>query len=228
MKKIKDILPPTLKVSQAAFISHKRRQYCVILDLSFRLHVNVKYLSSVKGATVKTDTQESMGQLGSTMKRLVAVMTDNYNMESPFIFTNINIAEKFWRLVVSHLQAWNLFYVIPATDDWQASLGETEIVLPTGLQMGWCESPQFFCEGSETARDRISDLVKGNTTPPRNKFENIMIPNSLNSTMPEKFVDIIEVFVDDFIDTTNNADLTHLLHLSRCILYGMHTTPTPS
>ena len=65
-----------------------------------------------------------MGQLGSTMKRLVAVMTDNYNMEYPFIFTNINIAERFWRLVVSHLQAWNLFYVIPATDDWQASLGE--------------------------------------------------------------------------------------------------------
>ena len=53
--------------------------------------------------------------------------------------------------------------------------------------------------------------MKGNTTLPWHKFEKIMIPNSLNSTIPEKLVDIIEVFVDDFIGATNNADLTHLL-----------------
>ena len=40
--------------------------------------------------------------------------------------------------------------------------------------------------------------------------------------MPEKPVDIIEVFVDEFIGATNNADLTHLLHLSRCMLHGIH------
>ena len=31
--------------------------------------------------------------------------------------------------------------------------------------------------------------------------------------MPKKPVDTIEVFVDNFIGATNNADLTHLLYL---------------
>ena len=37
--------------------------------------------------------------------------------------------------------------------------------------------------------------------------------------MPEKSVDIIEVFVDEFIGATNNSDLTHLLHLSCWMLH---------
>ena len=103
-----------------------------------------------------------------------------------------------------------------------------ELVVPMALQRGWCKSPPFFCAGSETARDTISYLVKGNTIPPWHKFENVMIPNSLHYTMPEKSVDIIEVFVNDFIDATNIADIIHLLHLSRCMLHGIHTiSPLP-
>ena len=76
-KTIKDRLPPTLKVSLASSIPHKSRQYCLILDISFLLPINGKYLSLVNGATVKTDPQESMGKLGSTLKRLVAFMAEN-------------------------------------------------------------------------------------------------------------------------------------------------------
>ena len=138
-KTIKDNLPPTLKVSPAACIPNKSCQYHVILDLSFRLCVNGKYLSSVSDATVKTAPQESMGQLGSTLKRLVAVMVDNYNLDFPFFFTKIDISDGCWRLVVSHLQVCNFYYVLPATDGQQVSLGKTEIVVPTVLRMGWCE-----------------------------------------------------------------------------------------
>ena len=147
-KTIKDRLPPTLKVSPTSCILHKSRQYCVILDLSFRLRLNDKYLSLVNYATVKTAPQESMGQLGSTLKRLVAVMVDNYNLDFPFFFTKLNISDGCWRLVVSHLQVCNFYYVLPATDGQQVSLGKTKTVVPTALQMGWCESPPFFCVGS--------------------------------------------------------------------------------
>ena len=40
--------------------------------------------------------------------------------------------------------------------------------------------------------------------------------------MTEKPVDIIEVFIGNFISATNNAELTHLLHLLRCMLYIIH------
>ena len=80
-----------------------------------------------------------MGQLVSTMKRLVAVMVDNYNLDFPFLFTNLDITDRFWRLLVSHIQAWDLFYILPATDGPQVYPGYTELMVPTALQMGWCE-----------------------------------------------------------------------------------------
>ena len=94
-KTSKDRLLPTLKVSPSACILHKSRQYCVIFDISLRLHVNGKYLLLVNNATVKTVPQESMGQLGSTLKRLTAVMVDNYNMDSYFLFSKLNITDGF-------------------------------------------------------------------------------------------------------------------------------------
>ena len=38
---------------------------------------------------------------------------------------------------------------------------------------------------------------------------------------------IEELFFNEFIGTTNNADLTHLIHLSRCMLYGIHAIYPP-
>ena len=46
--------------------------------------------------------------------------------------------------------------------------------------------------------------------------------------MTKKPVDIIEVFVNEFIGATNNVDQTHLLHLSRCMLNVIHAIPPPS
>ena len=63
-------------------------------------------------------------------------MEDNYNLDFPFIFTKLDITDGFWRLVVSHLQAWNFCYVLPATDVWHVSLGKMELVMPTALKTG--------------------------------------------------------------------------------------------
>ena len=101
-----------------------------------------------------------MGQIGSKLKRLVAVMEYNHNMDSPFLFSKIDIADIFWYIVVSHIQAWNLCYVLSASNDWTVSIGKAELVVATALQMEWQESPPFLYAVSETARDIISDLVK--------------------------------------------------------------------
>ena len=70
-----------------------------------------------------------MDQLGSTLKRLVAIIADKYKMEFPFLFSKLDIAYSFWRLVVSHLQAWNFCYVLPASNVWPFSLGDTYLVV---------------------------------------------------------------------------------------------------
>ena len=63
-------------------------------------------------------------------------MVDKNNLYLPSLFTDINSANEFWRLVVAHLQAWKFCYLIPTTDGRQVSLGKTEHVVTTELLMG--------------------------------------------------------------------------------------------
>ena len=63
-------------------------------------------------------------------------MEDNFDLEYPFLLTKLDTTNGFWRLVVSHLQACNLFYVFPSSNDQTVSLDKAEIVVPTELQMG--------------------------------------------------------------------------------------------
>ena len=73
-------------------------------------------------------------------------MADNYDMDFLFLF-KLNIDDVFWRLVVSHIQAWNLYYVLPDVNGSPVAIYKVELVVPTILQMGWCKSPPFFCAG---------------------------------------------------------------------------------
>ena len=44
---------------------------------------------------------------------------------------------------------WHFAHALPKIKDEE----ETHIVAPSALQMGWSESPPFFCSATETARD---------------------------------------------------------------------------
>ena len=41
------------------------------------------------------------------------------------------------------------------------------------------------------------------------------------------FVNLVEVFVDDYIGATNNGSLQHLTNLSRAMLHGIHSIFPP-
>ena len=108
-------------------------------------------------------------------------------------------------------------------------LDDIEVVVPLALQMGWCESPPFFCASSETARDTIQRLLKAGTSLPTHKFESYMIPALKSSTpAPSHATDLIEIFMDDYIGVTNNLDHDHLSFFSRCMLHGIHSVFPPS
>jgi len=81
---------------------------------------------------------------------------------------------------VSSEDAWNFCYVLPKTDP-DTTLDETEIVVPNCLQMGWCESPPFFCAASETARDVIEALLL-ELKLPEYPFEGEMLDEATAST----------------------------------------------
>jgi hypothetical protein len=109
------------------------------------LKANNIELPSVNETTKKLAPQEAMVQLGNCVKRIIDIMEKNYDLKTPFKFCKLDIKDGFWRLVVNEKDAWNFCYVLPKLNNEKTSIDETELVVPHSLQMGWCESPPFFC-----------------------------------------------------------------------------------
>ena len=223
---IKANRPRKLKLSPVAMIPHKSRSFRTILDLSFRLRLRGKLLPSVNSSTKLQAPAESMVQLGLCMTRLIALLADHCTKGHPFAFAKLDIKDGFWRMAVSEADAWNFCYVMPS-DDENTPLDDIKIVVPTCLQMGWCESPPFFCAASETARDIIMALLS-ETSLPAHKFEDMMMQEAETRLQAASHVvNILEVFVDDFIAATNDLTGEHLRHFSRAMLTGVHSVFPP-
>ena len=225
-KDIKDNVPPTLKISPVACIPHKSRSFRVILDLSFQLEFDMEKTPSVNDTTEKLAPAASMNQLGFVLKRIIHTMASHYNPKRPFFFSKLDIKDGFWRLTVNDRDAWNFCYALPNKS---LNIDETEIVVPNCLQMGWCESPPFFCASSETARDIIDKLQKDSTPLAPHKFEHFMLPpkSPLPPCTTDDITTLIEVFVDDFIGITNTTNMSDLTHTSRSMLHGIHAIFPP-
>ena len=71
-----------------------------------------------------------------------------------------DITYGFWRLDAEEGAEWNFSYVLP-----QHPGEPIYLVIPTSLQMGWVESPPFFCAASETARDVAQDYCETKLSP---------------------------------------------------------------
>ena len=209
-------------------VPHKSRKFRTILDLSFRLCHKGKLLPSVNSGTVKLAPEQAMIQLGNCMKRLVSTMADNYDPEKPFVFAKVDIKDGFWRLRVFDDEAWNFCYVMPQ-QTLSTSIDNTQIVVPNSLQMGWCESPPLFCAVTETARDVIESLLQCSNLP-QHKFEYQMLERAENVHRLQaaaQAVNLLEVFVDNFIAATNDTSSSNLTTFSKAILHDIHSVFLP-
>ena len=223
---IKKNLPKKLKISPVAMIPHKSRSFRTILDLSFQLRLKGIIQDSVNSATKRMAPAESMVQLGQCMQRIVALLADNYDPKNPFVFSKLDIKDGFWRMSVNEDDAWNFCYVLPTVES-PTNIDDILIVVPSCLQMGWCESPPFFCAASETARDVITTLLQELTLPKHDTEDQMMRDANIRLHAAAAFCNITEVFVDDFIAATNNATEQHLRHFSRAMLLGVHAIFPP-
>lgn len=135
---IRDLLPPSLKISPIAGVPHKSRKFLWILDLSFQLLWNGKKLPSVNSATTVQSKHQSMTQLGQVLKRILAIMADMRKKDeaSIFRFAKLDIKDGFWRLGELDEDAWNFCYVLPSLTTVD-NIDDIEIVVPNSLQMGW-------------------------------------------------------------------------------------------
>jgi hypothetical protein len=132
-------------------------------------------------------------------------------------------------MAVNKADAWNFAYVLPG----EGPDKPIQLVNSDALQMGWSESPPFFCTATKTAKDIIDEKMRNNVILPEKPIENIMmavdwttvdkLPNQPAATECDqrKFLSLIEVYIDDFIGVIQSTNKAHLLQFSRRILDGI-------
>jgi hypothetical protein len=135
-----------------------------------------------------------------------------------------DIKDGFWRLDAEDGAEWNFVYVLPQNPGQPIYL-----VVPTSLQMGWIESPPFFCAASEMARDVAQDYCKTKMgSLPPHKFTHYVIGNKAYEDLPERdktgnlFQYLLEVYVNDYISLIIPMSCKQLRHVSTSTMMGIH------
>ena len=219
--------PPRLKVSPVAAIPHKSRAYRSILDLSFSLRLeDGGVVKSVNDTTTKLAPRGAIDQLGHSLKRIIHAFAEADD-DAVILMAKWDIQDGFWRLNCREGEEWNFCYVWP-----QAPGEPCRLVVPTSLQMGWVESPPYFCAASETARDVAAEYIE---TPigslPEHKFEQwagAATPIGNNEGRGGALRYILEVYVDDFISCIIPTTREQVEHVARGIMHGIHDVFPPS
>ena len=220
---IKHDPPAQLKISPIAMIPHKSKPYRAILDNSFPVKIcPTETVPSVNESTVKTAPAGAIDQLGHSLSRIIHSFAQADESAKIFM-AKWDIKDGFWRLDCEAGEEWNFAYVLPQKE------GEPiKLVVPTSLQMGWIESPPYFCAASETGRDVADQYVES----PVGSLENHnFIAHALQGVDYDSFMSdealtdlryMIEVYVDDYISLAIPRTKDDLRHIANAVMTAIH------
>jgi hypothetical protein len=140
------------------------------------------------------------------------------------LFSKIDLSDGFWRMVVEEGQQWNFAYVMPDPPG-----SPVRIVVPSQLQMGWAESPAYFCAVTETGRDHIQRLIQDDEPLPPHEFEHYVRPHKApKRSKSDHPAHGVYVYVDDYIlAAIEDASGTLLGRIGRAALHGIHDVFPP-
>ena len=170
-------MPKNLKISPVVMMPHKSRDYRTILDLSFKLKVNVTTMKSVNEGTVHTSPQHSMRELGRVIERMISLMAASSTNSPNFLFSKLDIKDGFRRVNIDENDAYHFCYILPLENGKEIiNINKVTIVIPSSLQMGWTESPPFFYSATETARDVAETLINSGIEVNKHPLEHYCVP----------------------------------------------------
>jgi hypothetical protein len=224
--------PPQLKISPVAMVPHKSRPYRAILDLSFPVHLSpTTTVPSVNTTTTKTAPRGAIDQIGHVLPRIIHAFASVDN-DAKIFMAKWDIKDGFWRLDCEAGEEWNFSYVLPSS----YGSDDIKLVVPTSLQMGWIESPPYFCAASETARDVATMYAE---QPLDANAQHPALPHTQThadyKTLPtaraptdEPIRYLMEVYMDDFIDLVIPVCQHDLDHIAVATMTGIHDVFPPS
>jgi hypothetical protein len=235
---IKDNLPKNFKVSPVAVIPQTGRRGRIILDLSFpvrrpptkqessskRRRMGETIQESVNDTTKKLAPSEPVHAIGKVLPRLFHFMASTPK-DQEIRLSKVDLSDGFWRLIVEPEQKHNFCYVMPDPPG-----ARTRIVVPSALQMGWAESPGYFCAATETGRDIIDLLLREKVDLPEHPLEKFMEPVDTPKTAPPGADEhtSVGVYVDDYVlALVENEERTLIRRVSRATLHAIHSIFPP-
>jgi hypothetical protein len=176
----------------------------------------------------KTTPKEAIDQIGECLSRIIHAFAETDPTAKVFM-VKWDIKDGFWRMDCTDGEEWNFLYVLPQPE------GEPiKLVVPTSLQMGWVESPPYFCAATEMARDVTTEYIDMPVgTLPQHKFEKYVVGdadyNALpkTSTLTTGFVYMVEVYVDDFMSLVIPISREQLRHVTTAMMTGIHDVFPP-
>jgi hypothetical protein len=181
--------------------------------------------ASVNDTTVKLAPEAPVKELGNVLPRMLDFMA-SVPIEEHIHFSKMDLADGYWRMVVEPEARWNFAYVMPS------AAGEPiRLVIPRALQMGWNESPAYFCTTTETARDVAQHWIDGNKRLAKHTMESFTTPAepAKRQSTDEPRHQMSAVYVDDFcLAAVEDATGTLLKRTARATLHAIHSVfPTP-
>jgi hypothetical protein len=162
-------------------------------------------------------------EIGNVFRRVLCLL-DDAEADEIVMLSKIDLSDGFWRMIVEADQVWNFCYVMPDPPG-----APTRIVVPSALQMGWAQSPAYFCAATETARDLIQGLVAAKVELPPHCFEQYMHPSkAAKRSKQDSPAHGAYVYLDDFIGAAvENKNGTLLGRITRAALHGIHAIFPP-
>jgi len=184
-------------------------------------------MESVNDSTTLSAPVGAIDQMGHSLQRIIHAFATAGEGAKIFM-AKWDIKDGFWRLVGKEGEEWNFAHVLP-----QEEGKPTMLVIPTSLQMGWVESPAFFCAASETGRDvavKYAECPVGSL--PDHKFLKYAMDGKDAAALPKDrrtagqqdngFRYFIDVYVDDYIPICIPTCQEDLRHVTNATLYGIH------
>ena len=205
--------PANLKFSPVAVVPQANRRGRIILNLSFPIRSKTTNPRRA-GKIVQPSVNESTIQTApSTPVKLIGVVLFEmfeYMAAAPpnvdILLSKVDLSDGFWRMTVHAHDCYNFCYILP-----QPPSESTRVVIPSALQMGWQESPAYFCTATETGRDLINWMIEEDFQLSPHPFEQFVLPNQRLCKQPTTSPNLLmrpwkaAIYVDDFINNNNNS-----------------------
>ena len=198
--------PKELKISRVAVVPQENRRDRIILNLSAEVELPETRRSgkrkhpSVNETTVPAEDQEPVQNLGRAVPELLRFMHD-VDCSWEIMWQKIDLSDGFWRMIVEAGKEHNFVFQMPGRP------GDDTIyyVVPSALQMGWKNSPAYFCKATGVTKSMIARLLAlsldtGITHPHEHDQKVAGDVGETRWKIPADVEIEMQVFVDDFMN----------------------------